>query len=194
MVIGLKQQNPIVASWEEIVRENQKDIYSLAYYLCGNANEADDITQETFLKAFENLHQFRQEASMRTWLSRIATNIYLGARRKQCRHRSISLGEMTVADSAGNPERIVVRREMQWCITHILKHHLPSREYQVVLVLRDMNGLSYAEIGSILGISVAAVKSRLHRARQAFREHLLKTGCVGLVKDYICYCEGACEL
>jgi len=180
--------------WEEIVREHQQNIYKLAYYLCNNSNEADDITQETFLKAFENLDRFRQEASLRTWLHRIATNIYLGKERKRRKHESISLGEMKVSDCSGNPERIVIRRELQWCVMHILEYHLPRQEYKVVLVLRDMNGLSYREIGDILGISVSAVKSRIHRARQAFRDHLIKSGCVGLVKDYVCYCEGAYEL
>jgi len=146
------------------------------------------------LKAFENLDKFRQEASLRTWLCRIATNIYLGKKRKRRKHESISLGEMKVQDRSCDPERTVIRRELQWCIMHVLEHHLPSEEYKVVLVLRDMNGMSYKEIADILDISVQAVKSRLHRARQAFRDHLIKAGCVGLVKDYVCYCEGAHEL
>lgn len=178
-------------SWEEIVREHQQKIYNLAYYLCGNSHEADDITQETFLKAFENLEGFRQEAGLRTWLSRIATNTYLGRKRKKSRHESISLGETTVWDHSGNPERIIIRREMQWCILHVLEHHLPRQEYKVVLVLYDLNGLSYGEISEVLGISVSAVKSRLYRARQSFKNHLVKSGCIDLVKDYTCYCEGA---
>lgn len=176
------------------MREHQQSIYNLAYYLCNDSNEADDITQETFLRAFENLDKFRHEASLRTWLHRIATNIYLGKKRKQRKHESISLGEMKVPDCSGNPERIVIRRELQWCIKHVLEHHLPRQEYKVVIVLRDINGLSYKEIADVLDISVPAVKSRLHRARQAFRDHLVKAGCVALVKDYVCYCEGAYEL
>ncbi|GBF32958.1 RNA polymerase sigma factor RpoE [Desulfocucumis palustris] len=201
VVICLEQYKQItnetpdtISDWEEIVRNNQQNIYNLAYYLSGSPNEADDITQETFLKAFENLQGFRGESSLRTWLSRIATNIYLGKKRKQCKHQSISLGEMTVPDCSGNPERIVIRREMQWCIMHILKHHLPSRDYQVVLVLRDLHGLSYEEIASILSLPVTTVKSRLFRARRAYRDHLVKSGCVGLVKDYTCYCQGGYEL
>lgn len=190
-MICLKQRKQLLPSWEELVRENQQNIYKLSYYLCGNSHEADDITQETFLKAFENLERFRHEASVRTWLSRIATNIYLGKKRKEQRHESIALGEMKICDTSENPERIVVRREIQWCILHILEHHLPRPEYKVVLVLRDMNGLSYGEISDILGIPVNTVKSRLHRARLAFRDHLIKSGCIELVKDYVCYCEGA---
>ncbi|MEW5899109.1 MAG: RNA polymerase sigma factor, partial [Bacillota bacterium] len=158
-------------------------------------HEADDLTQETFLKAFENLAGFRQEASLRTWLSRITLNTYLAKRRKRLKHESVDIRTMPVPDWSGNPERIVIRRELQWCIHHILRHHLP-RDYSVVLVLRDLNGFSYEEIAGMLGISVSSVKSRLHRARRAYRAHLFKSGCAGLVKDYTCYCEGCknCEV
>ncbi len=180
-------------SWEEIVRTHQRYIYNLAYRLCNDPHEADDITQETFLKAFEHLAGFRQEASLRTWLSRITVNTYLAKKQKRLKHRSIALEILPVPDWSGNPERIVIRRELRWCIHHILQHHLP-RNYRVVLVLRDLNRLSYEEIATVLGVSVSAVKSRLHRARLAYRDHLLKSGCAGLVKDYSCYCEGVQEL
>lgn len=180
-------------SWEEIVLTHQRYIYNLAYNLCNDAHEADDLTQETFFKAFQNLAGFRQEASLRTWISHIAVNTYLAGRRKRARHRSINLETLKVPSQSGNPERVVIRRELQWCIRHILQHHL-SREYRVILVLRDLNGLSYEEVAGVLGITVSAVKSRLHRARRAFRDHLFKTGCAGLVRDYTCFCEGVREI
>lgn len=181
------------AAWEEMVRAHQRHVYNLACHLCNDPHEADDLTQETFLKAFEHLAGFRQEASLRTWLSRITLNTYLAKRRKQLKHESIDLGIMPTPDWSANPERVVIRRELQWCIHHILRHHLP-RNYSVVLVLRDLNRFSYEEIAGLLGISVSAVKSRLHRARQAYRAHLFKSGCAGLVKDFTCYCEGVQEL
>ncbi|WP_353733669.1 RNA polymerase sigma factor [Syntrophothermus sp.] len=76
-----------------------------------DSGEADDITQEAFLKAFENLERFRQEASLRTWLCRITTNVYLSKKRNQRKHESISLGEMKVPDRSCDPERTVIRRD-----------------------------------------------------------------------------------
>ncbi|MFZ5631829.1 MAG: RNA polymerase sigma factor [Bacillota bacterium] len=72
--------------------------------------------------------------------------------------------------------------EIQWCIHHILQHHM-SRDHRVILALRDLNGLSYEEVAGVLGISMSAVKSHLHRARQAFRDHLLQSGCADLLRD-----------
>ena len=184
---------PASDSLEEIVHNHHHYLYNLAFRLCNDRAETDDLTQETFLKAFENLRGFRGESSLRTWLCRITLNNYLGKRRKRLKHESVNLGTVSIPDWSGNPERIAIKRELQWCIHHSLRHHL-SRNYQVVLVLRDLNGFSYAEIAAMLDISHSAVKSRVHRARQAYRDHLLKSGCAGLAKDYSCYCEGVKEL
>lgn len=180
-------------SWEEIVRDHQRYIYNLSYHLCNDPHEADDLTQETFLKAFQGLAEFRWESSLRTWISRIAVNTYLAGRRKRIRHQSISLEILPAPGWSGNPEQVVIRRELQWCIRHTLQYHV-SRDHRVILALRDLNGLSYEEVAGVLGISVGAVKSRLHRARKAFRDHLIKSGCAGLLRDYTCYCEGVQEL
>lgn len=176
-------------SWPEIVREHQRCIYNLAYNLCHNRDEADDLTQEVFLKAFENLEGFRGEARLRIWLHRITINTYLAKRRNELKHESINLRYVPVPDWNENPERVAIKRELQWCIHHTLRFHL-SRSHQVILVLRDLKGFSYEEIASMLGISLSAVKSRLHRARLSYRNHLISSGCAGLVKDYSCYCEG----
>lgn len=186
-------QSTPLDSWEEIVRGHQRYIYNLAYHLLNDRDEADDLTQETFLKAFEHLAGFRGEASLRTWLTRIALNNYLAKKRKYAKHESITLETVTVPDWSGNPERLVIRRELQWCIRHILQHHLPQ-DQKIILILRDVNRFSYEEVSRVLGISVSAVKSRLHRARKAFKNHLVKSGCAGLVKDYTCCCEGVLEL
>ena len=175
--------------FEDIVSE-QKYIFNLALRLCGNAEDADDLTQETFLKAIEHYDQFRGEANVRTWLSRIAINIFLDSKRKERPHVSLNLG--TIPCPTHDPERVIIRREMQWCVQHVLVHHVPE-EQKVVLVLRDIYGHSYQEIAGMVKISLAAVKSRLHRGRFAFYNHLVKSGCVSFVKDYTCYCEGAAQ-
>jgi RNA polymerase sigma-70 factor (ECF subfamily) len=176
-------------SWEQIVVAHHRYIYNLAYCLCNDRHEAEDLTQETFLRAFEGLAGFRGEAAPRTWLTRIAVNAYLATKRRRARHQSLALEVFRVADRDGEPERVVVRKEMQWCIHHVLQHHL-TRQYRVVIVLKDLNGFSYEEIATMLGVSVSAVKSRLHRARRAYRDHLVKSGCAGLLEGYTCYCEG----
>jgi RNA polymerase sigma-70 factor (ECF subfamily) len=180
-------------SWEEIAQTQQCYIYRLSYRLCGNQVEAEDLAQETFLKAFENLAGFRQEASLRTWLCRIAVNVYLAKRRKRPKHESITLEILPPPDWSSNPERVVIKRELLWCINHTLQQHLPHN-YRTILVLRELEQLSYEEIAAVLNVSASTVRSRLHRARLAFRDHLLKSGCAGLMRDYTCYCEGVREI
>ncbi len=179
---------PEASPVEDIILEHQDYIYSLAYSLCGNADDADDIVQETFLKTIGSIADYRGESGIRTWLSRIAINTYIDAKRKERPHISLDLGHM--ACPSGGPERVIIRKEMQWCVHHVLLHHV-TEEHKVVLVLRDMYGYSYREIGDILKISLSAVKSRLHRGRAAFYQHLVKSSCVSFVRDYTCYCEGA---
>lgn len=172
---------------EEIIYKHQRYIFNLAFRLCSNSEDADDLTQETFLKAIENYDKFRGEANVRTWLSRITINKFLDSKRRERPHESINLGIISSSDD--DPERIIVRKELQWCIQHVLLHHL-SEEHKVVVVLRDIYGYSYRKIAEILQISEGAVKSRLHRGRMYFYNHLVKSGCVSFVKDYTCYCEG----
>lgn len=179
------------ASLDEFIAKHQRYIYNLAFRLCGNTEDADDLTQETFLKAIQNYDKFRGEAKARTWLSRITINRFLDSKRREHPHQSINLGIIPCAD--GDPERIIIRKEMQWCIVHSLLHHVPE-DYKVVLVLREIYQYSYRKTAEILEISVGAVKSRLHRGRLYFHNHLIKSGCVKYVKDYTCYCEVAEKL
>ncbi len=183
-----KSGNTVMGKFEDIVTSHQRYIFNLAFRLCSNSEDADDLTQETFLKAMESFDQFRGEANIRTWLSRITINKFLDSKRKERPHKSLNLG--TIPCPNGDPERIIVRKELQWCIQHVLLHHLPE-PHKVVLVLRDIYGYSYKEIAEIFHISEGAVKSRLHRGRLYFYNHLVKSGCVSFVKDYTCYCEGA---
>lgn len=173
---------------ENIVSEHRHYIYNLVYNLCSDPDDADDIVQETFLKAMSGLKDYRGESEIRTWLSRIAINTFIDAKRKAKPHVSLDLG--LVPCPASGPERTIILKEMQWCVRHVLLHHV-SEDHKVVLVLRDMQGYSYQEIADILNISVPAVKSRLHRGRAAFYNHLVRSGCVTFVRDYTCYCEEA---
>ena len=182
---------PAKTYWlEKMIAEHQDYVYNFAYSLCSNADDADDLVQETFLKAIRGIEGYRSESSIRTWLCRIAINTFIDAKRKERPHVSLDLGR--VECPPGGQEREIIRKEMRWCVYHVLLHHIPV-EHKIVLVLRDMYEYRYQEIADILGISLAAVKSRLHRGRAGFYRHLVSSGCVGLVRDYTCYCEGAAK-
>jgi len=168
---------------------HQKYIYNLFYQLTGNPADADDLTQETFIKIYKKLHTFRAESNIRTWIYRIALNVFHSDKRAKPPHASICIGKIKIPCSDGNPERIIIKREMQWCIIHVLQQHLPQH-YREVLVLRNLQNLSYDEISHILSIPVGTVKVRLHRARKRFRDHFVQGGCKALVEEYLCICDG----
>lgn len=171
-----------------LFRKHQKYIYNMLLQLTGDPADADDLAQETFLRVHEKLSTFRAESSLRTWMSSIAVNLFRIAKRSQKLHESLVLDEVRIPATHDNPERIVMKREMQWCVMHVLQQHMP-RHFREVLVLRDLQEFSYAEISEILGISLSAVKTRLHRARTAFRDHFVRNGCMGLVEEYVCVCD-----
>jgi RNA polymerase sigma-70 factor (ECF subfamily) len=173
--------------------QHQRYIFNLMLQLTGDVALADDLTQETFLMAFRKLHSFRCQASFRTWLSRIAINLFRLEFRRKTKHYSLCLEKITVPSHQDNPERVVIKSELQWCILHNLQQHLPNK-YREVLVLRDLHHLSYKEISEILGWSVSKTKTCLHRARQMFRQQFVNNKCKAFADDYLCICEGMLEL
>ena len=176
-----------------LFKHHQRYIYNLLYQLTCNEADADDLTQETFIRVYEKIGGFRSEASLRTWMSRIAINIFRASKRKMPRHGDMRLGEIQIPSTSKDPERIVIKRELQWCIMHILQQHL-IEEYREVVVLRDLQGFSYGEIGKILRIPVGTVKTRLHRARKVLQDHFVQNRCKAFVNEYFCICDGVEEL
>ncbi|MDK2821298.1 MAG: polymerase sigma-70 factor, subfamily [Clostridia bacterium] len=171
-----------VTSFENLVLKYQDRVYGLSYQLTGNHADAQDLTQEVFIKAYKGLSKFRHEADIGTWLHRITVNLYLNEKRKVIRHPVVSLdnpintgdGEITreVAATDGDPQDIIEAIELKDFIKTALRE-LPE-EYQSVLVLRELQGYSYDEIAKILDCSLGTVKSRLNRARQAMRDKVSK--------------------
>jgi len=169
-------------AFEELVRRYERGIYNLAYRMMGNRDDAADLAQEAFVKAFESLHGFRGRASFQTWLYRIATNACLDELRRRRRFRTRSLdrgfetdeGEVVVepGDPSPGPEERVQKREIQRAVHRAIGTLSP--DHRAVVVLRDIKGLSYGEIAASLRISVGTVKSRLNRARSALKERFLK--------------------
>jgi len=172
------------AAFDFLMRERSPDIYALLYRLTEDPEEARDLTQETFLQAFRAVAHFRGDADLRTWLYRIAVN---QARnrwrwwRRRRRNVTVSLDatdeqhEQPLAaqladEQSVNPEQAALARERERLLTQALRSL--SRVYREVVVLRDVEGLSYEEVAATLEISVGTVKSRLSRGRTELRRRL----------------------
>lgn len=170
-------------AFEELVAERSGEIYGLLFRLTENSEEARDLTQETFLRAFQNIGRFRGEADLRTWIYRIAIN---QARnrwrwwRRRRRDSTVSLDATqgqsnqtliaTLAESSENPEQQTLAHEREGALRSALQK--VGRTYRETVILRDIEGFSYEEIASTLGINVGTVKSRLARGRQELRQRL----------------------
>ena len=170
------------SAFEKLVKKYEKKIYNLAFRLTGKSEDASDILQETFLKAYHSLGDFRGEANFSTWLYRIALNIALMKKRKEKGKIFEPIesklftpeGELTkeIPDWSNNPEAEIENKELRKILTETLSS-LPD-DYRTVLILRDIQGLSNKEVSEILKISIPAVKSRLHRARLFLRDRISK--------------------
>lgn len=171
------------AAYEELVNERSGEIYGLLFRLTENAEEARDLTQETFLRAFQSIDRFRGEADLRTWIYRIAINQARNRWRWWRRRRrdvTVSLdatqGESslalidTLAEPSENPEQHALAREREVALRAALQK--VGRSYRETVILRDIEGFSYEDIAATLEINVGTVKSRLARGRQELRRRL----------------------
>jgi RNA polymerase sigma-70 factor, ECF subfamily len=164
----------------QLVSEHQRMVYQLSLNLLSDHNEALDLSQEVFLRVFRTIHTFRGYSSLRTWIYRIVVN---QARNRQRwwrrRHRSqqVSLdqhiqdhGDLPESEQGASPDRLLGQKQLAERIRAALER-LPF-DQKTALVLRELDGLSYEEIGYSLGIAVGTVKSRLARARESLRGQL----------------------
>ncbi|MFD6857445.1 RNA polymerase sigma factor SigE [Rhodococcus sp. NPDC060090] len=162
-------------SWDELVREHGDRVYRLAYRLSGNAQDAEDLTQDTFIRVFRSLQDY-QPGTFEGWLHRITTNLFLDMVRRRNRIRMEALPEDydRVPAQGPNPEEIYHDARLGADLQSALDSLAP--EYRAAVVLCDIEGLSYEEIGATLGVKLGTVRSRIHRGRQALREHLREHG------------------
>ena len=166
----------------EVFHQYQRPIYNYLLRMTQNQAEAEDLTQETFLRVHRSLPTFRGEASLSTWLYRIATNVSLDHfRRRTTRQTETTLPLENIefernrdSDTPFSPEQEAACAEMSACVQAFVQRLPPA--YRTVLVLKDMQGLKNREIAEVLGCSLDKVKIRLHRARTKLREALI-TGC-----------------
>ena len=171
------------AAFEEWVADRSGEIYGLLLRLTENSEEARDLTQETFLRAFQSIGRFRGDADLRTWVYRIAIN---QARnrwrwwRRRRRDSTVSLDAAqgqanqpliaTLVESSDNPEQQTLAREREVALRAALQKL--GEAYRETVILRDIEGFTYEEIAATLGINVGTVKSRLARGRQELRRRL----------------------
>ena len=172
------------AAFDRLVRERSGEVYALLYRLTNDAEEARDLTQETFLRAFQHIDRFRGEADLKTWLYRIAINQARNRWRWWRRRRrdatlsldapdgqhEQSLGSRLRSNSSADPEQETLARERGQALAAAL--NTLGRPYREAVILRDVEGLSYEEIAAALEISVGTVKSRLSRGRMELRRKL----------------------
>ena len=167
-------------AFDELVRRYEKRVYSFAYRLAGNQDDANDVAQEAFIRVFNSLHTFRGDAVFTTWIYRIVTNVYLDERKKSKSHRQTSLDDYIeldenavsrqIEDGGPSPPEIMEHKERDRVVQEAISS-LP--EYQrIIVTLYHLQSRSYEEIAEILHLPIGTVKSRLNRARLALGEKL----------------------
>lgn len=168
-------------AFETLLRACQKPVYNLALRMTGNPDDAQDLTQETFLRVWRGLSGYRFDASFTTWLYRLTGNVCIDFLRRRRRENTVSLyrgeneeWELSLPDPAPCAETQVMTRLTRGEVAEALNKLEP--EYRQALILRVINGLSYAEIAAVLEVPEGTVKSRIARAREKMRRLLKKSG------------------
>lgn len=172
-----------VNAFEALVTKYEKTVYNLALRMTGNAEDAADMTQETFLKAYRSLKSFRGESKFSVWLYRICSNVCLDFLRSKSRKSADSLTvendegeetELDVPDDSFDPQRqleiSLTREAIQRGLDSL------SHDQREILLLREINGLSYEEISEVLGIELSTVKTRIFRGRKRLAAFLINDG------------------
>jgi RNA polymerase sigma-70 factor, ECF subfamily len=170
-------------AFDVLVNRYSANVYALLFRLTENVEEAQDLTQDTFLRALKAIKNFRGESNLKTWLFRIAVNETKNRWRWWKRRKNNSIVSLdaennfnetplseTIADVSENPEAAVLRREREFQLRKVLRELPPN--FREVIILRDIEGLSYDEIAVALSTNVGTIKSRIARGREELRKKL----------------------
>ncbi len=165
-------------AFESLVRRHEQRVFRVTLAVLGNSEDAEEATQDTFVKAFRHIKQFRRESRFTTWLTRIAVNEAL--QKRQARKNTVSLDEVAEAEMKvlphrsqqwhEDPEKLYGKQEVRMMVEEAIRSLPPI--YRETFVLRDVEGFRAEEAAEILGLTLPAIKSRLLRARLLMREAL----------------------
>lgn len=179
-----KSKNGDSQAFEELISSYQKKVLNLAYRMLGSVSDAEDAAQEIFIKVFRSLYSFNEQSAFSTWIYKVATNVCLDILRKRKRQNGgamISINrynsqddeyELPIEDTAPSPYEEAQKKEAMRALGSALD--LLSEEQRAVIVMRDINGLSYEEIADVMECSLGTIKSRINRSRLALRKLLEK--------------------
>ena len=178
-----------VNAYEYLVKAYEKNVYNLALRMVGNSEDAYDMSQEAFIKAYNSLHSFRGDSKFSVWLYRIVSNVCLDYLRARNRKATVSLSvenddgedvELDIADEGSSPQALLDRSLTRDAVRRGLQSLPP--DHREILLLREIQGLSYDEIAETLDLEVGTVKSRIFRARKKLCAFLIKDG---NIPDYV---------
>lgn len=166
--------------FDSLVQKYHKQAYNLAFRMSGNHTDAEDLTQEAFIRAYRFFGQYKREMPFESWLYRIVSNVFIDKIRRKPKTpiRSLDqpivteLGEapLEIPDNSGNPEDALLTMEMDIQIQEALK--LLPEVFRMTVIYADIEGLSYEEIAEITKTNIGTVRSRLHRGRRILKESL----------------------
>lgn len=166
--------------FEGLLRTNYRQAYNLAYRLTGNAAEAEDLCQETFVRAYRFFHRFDESLPFTNWISRIMCNAHIDLVRRKGKLKTTSLDHsgvsgdtvMDIADYDAVPDRELLEGAMADHVQRSLDDM--TAEFRTAVLLADVEGMAYEEIADVMGTSIGTVRSRIHRGRRQLRNFLMK--------------------
>lgn len=164
--------------FEGHMKATQRQAYSLAFRLTGNAAESEDLVQETYIRAFRFFHRYDESLPFSSWLYRIMTNVHIDSVRRKSRLKTTSLDQSGAdanaawefPDESASPERLLLEESLDEPLRLALK--AVSSDFRAAVVLADVEGMAYEEIADTMKISVGTVRSRIHRGRKQLKRYL----------------------
>ena len=164
--------------FEGLMRDSYRQALNLAYRLTGNMTEAEDLVQESYVRAFRFFHRYDRGLSFSSWLYRIITNVHIDQLRRKSRIKTTSLDHSgsegntawDIADEQSSPEQTMMESQLEEPLQLALRAMTP--EFRIAVMLADVEGMAYEEIAEIMKISVGTVRSRIHRGRKQLKERL----------------------
>ncbi len=157
-------------AFDRLVREHQARVLNVAFRMLNDLSDAEDVCQDVFVKAFRSLPRLRDRSQFPSWLAKITANCARDVLRRRRRRDEVPLEEAAVPVIEDEAPESTEARDMRQVVQRLLMG-LPEK-HRIVIVLRDIEGLSYEEMARALSCTVSSVKNRLHRARRIFRERL----------------------